>query len=69
LEDGCCDLPKGKQQVDDVSQFIHVDNRHLHQHVFFAGHPMTVHHLRSSLGQLDNRTDLARSWPNADVRR
>jgi hypothetical protein len=28
---------------------------------------MTLHNLRSPLGQLNNRTDLAQSWPNPDV--
>jgi hypothetical protein len=56
-----------KEAIDNLGQFIRVRNLHLHEDVLFPRHPMTLHHLRSPLGQLDNRTDLARSWSNADV--
>jgi len=67
LNDRRCDLPQRKEEIDDLGQLIHVCSLDLQQDVLIARHPMTLHHLRSPLGQLDNRTDLARSWANADV--
>ena len=62
------DLPHRKEEIDNLGQFIHVGSLDLQQDVLIARHPMTLHHLRSPLCQLDNRSDLVRSWPNPYVR-